>query len=62
MNFVCDRIVDSIIETIKNILYKVLLFQNVIALVKSITFKLKIININIYIYIYIYILVIIISI
>jgi radical SAM superfamily enzyme YgiQ (UPF0313 family) len=47
MNFIRDRIVDSLMETIKKIYIKYYLFQDVILIVKSTIFKLKTININI---------------
>jgi hypothetical protein len=48
MHFIRDEIVDSLMEQ-KNIFYiKYYLFHDIIVIVKSIIFKLKIININIY--------------
>jgi len=47
MDFTRDEIVDSLMEQYKILYIKYCLFHNIIALVKSTIFQLKIININI---------------
>jgi hypothetical protein len=49
MNFVRDEIIDSLMEQYKIFYIKYYLFHDVVVVVKSTIFKLKIININIYI-------------
>jgi len=51
MDFVYNRIVDSLIEQQKIFYIKYYLFHEIIVVVKSIIFKLKTITIYIYIYI-----------
>jgi hypothetical protein len=48
MYFICDGIVDSLMEQLKIFYIKYYSFHDVIKIVKSTIFKLKIININIY--------------
>jgi hypothetical protein len=50
MNFVRDEIIDKLIEQLKIFDIKYYLFNDVIVVVKSTIFKLKIININIYLF------------
>jgi hypothetical protein len=50
MNFIRDEIVNKLMEQLKIFDIKYYLFNDVIVVVKSIIFKLKIININIYIF------------
>jgi hypothetical protein len=52
MNFIRNEIIDKLMEQLKIFDIKYNLFNDVIVVVKSTIFKLKIININIYIYIY----------
>jgi hypothetical protein len=54
MDFVCNGIVDSLMEQQKIFYRKYYLFHEVIVVVKFIIFKLKTINIYIYIYILFY--------
>jgi hypothetical protein len=50
MNFICDEIVNKLMEQLKIFDIKYYLFNDVIVVVKSTMFKLKIININIYLF------------
>jgi hypothetical protein len=50
MNFIRDEIVDKLMEQQKIFDIKYYLFNDIIVVVKSTIFKLKIININIYIF------------
>jgi hypothetical protein len=50
MNFIRDEIVNKLMEQLKIFDIKYYLFNDVIVVVKSTMFKLKIININIYLF------------
>jgi len=50
MNFIRDEIIDKLMEQLKIFDIKYYLFNDVLVVVKSTIFKLKIININIYLF------------
>jgi hypothetical protein len=50
MNFIRDKIIDKLMEKLKIFDIEYYLFNDILVVVKSIIFKLKIININIYLF------------
>jgi hypothetical protein len=50
MNFIRDEIIDKLMEQLKIFDIKYYLFNDILVVVKSTIFKLKIININIYLF------------